>query len=44
MNGAGVLARGLGAGLKYLQSGSVQRYAAFLVAGVFILVFVVART
>ena len=44
VNGAGLLARGLGSGLKYLQSGSVQRYAALLVAGVFVLVFVVART
>jgi NADH-quinone oxidoreductase subunit L len=43
VNGAGALARGLGAGLRYLQSGSVQRYAALLVAGVFVLVFVVAR-
>ena len=43
VNGAGALARGLGAGLKYLQSGSVQRYAALLVLGVFALVFVVAR-
>jgi NADH-quinone oxidoreductase subunit L len=44
VNGAGLAARGLGGVLRYLQSGSVQRYAALLVAGVFILVFVVART
>ena len=44
VNGAGVMTRGIGAGLRYLQSGSVQRYAALLVAGVFVLVFVVART
>ncbi|MFN2544519.1 MAG: NADH-quinone oxidoreductase subunit L [Actinomycetota bacterium] len=44
VNGAGLAARGLGGALRYLQSGSVQRYAALLVAGVFILVFVVART
>src|SRR5438093_8089899 len=44
VNGAGILARGLGGVLKYLQSGSVQRYAAILVAAVFVLVFLVART
>ena len=44
VNGAGLLARSMGAGLRYVQSGSVQRYAALLVAGVFVLVFVVART
>jgi NADH-quinone oxidoreductase subunit L len=45
VNGAAVAARGVGGMLRYLQSGSVQRYAALLVAGVFVLVFVVvART
>jgi NADH-quinone oxidoreductase subunit L len=44
VNGAGVAARSLGGVLRYLQSGSVQRYAALLVAGLLILAFVVARS
>ena len=44
VNGAGRLARETGSVLRYLQSGSVQRYAAILVAAVFVLVFVVARS
>ena len=44
VNGSGTATRALGSALRYLQSGSVQRYAAILVAGVIILVFVVART
>jgi NADH-quinone oxidoreductase subunit L len=44
VNGTGTVARGLGSALRYLQSGNVQRYAAILVAGVIILVFVVARS
>ena len=43
VNGAGMTARFAGGVLRYLQSGSVQRYAALLFAGVVILVVVFAR-
>jgi NADH-quinone oxidoreductase subunit L len=40
VNGAGSSARALGGVLRYLQSGSVQRYAVFLFAGVVILALI----
>jgi NADH-quinone oxidoreductase subunit L len=43
VNGAGSAARGLGGVLRYLQSGSVQRYAVFLFAGVVILALIFTR-
>ena len=43
VNGAGTTARSLGGLLRYLQSGSVQRYAVFLFAGVIILAVVFTR-
>ncbi|MFL5798717.1 MAG: NADH-quinone oxidoreductase subunit L [Actinomycetota bacterium] len=43
VNGVGISARGLGGVLRYLQSGSVQRYAVFLFAGVVILALIFTR-
>jgi NADH-quinone oxidoreductase subunit L len=43
VNGAGTTARFAGGVLRYLQSGSVQRYAALLFAGIVILVVIFAR-
>ncbi len=43
VNGVGLTARGLGGLLRYLQSGSVQRYAVFLFAGVVILALIFTR-
>ena len=43
VNGAGTTARSLGGLLRYLQSGSVQRYAVFLFAGVVILAVIFTR-
>ncbi len=43
VNGIGLSARGLGGVLRYLQSGSVQRYAVFLFAGVVILALIFTR-
>jgi NADH-quinone oxidoreductase subunit L len=43
VNGAGTGARFAGGVLRYLQSGSVQRYAALLVVGVIILAVIFAR-
>jgi NADH-quinone oxidoreductase subunit L len=43
VKGLGVSARGLGGVLRYLQSGSVQRYAVFLFAGVVILAVIFTR-
>jgi NADH-quinone oxidoreductase subunit L len=43
VNGAGTSARALGGLLRYLQSGSVQRYAVFLFAGVVILALIFTR-
>jgi NADH-quinone oxidoreductase subunit L len=44
VNGVGLGARTAGGVLRYLQSGSVQRYAAILVVGVIILALVFTRT
>ena len=43
VNGVGLAARGMGGLLRYLQSGSVQRYAVFLFAGVVILALIFTR-
>jgi NADH-quinone oxidoreductase subunit L len=43
VNGAGASARAMGGLLRYLQSGSVQRYAVFLFAGVVILALIFTR-
>jgi NADH-quinone oxidoreductase subunit L len=43
VNGVGISARFAGGLLRYLQSGSVQRYAALLVLGVIILAIVFTR-
>jgi NADH:ubiquinone oxidoreductase subunit 5 (subunit L)/multisubunit Na+/H+ antiporter MnhA subunit len=43
VNGAGSTARSLGGVLRYLQTGSVQRYAVFLFAGVVILAVIFTR-
>ncbi len=43
VNGAGTIAGATGGLLKHLQSGNVQRYAAFLFAGVIALVIVFTR-
>ena len=43
VNGVGQGARFAGGLLRYLQSGSVQRYAALLVIGVIILAIVFTR-
>jgi NADH-quinone oxidoreductase subunit L len=43
VNGAGTSARALGGLLRYLQSGSVQRYAVYLFAGVVILALIFTR-
>jgi NADH-quinone oxidoreductase subunit L len=43
VNGVARLARGMGGGLRHLQSGSVQRYAAFLFGGVVILAVIFTK-
>jgi NADH-quinone oxidoreductase subunit L len=43
VNGTGRAARGLGGVLRYLQSGSVQRYAVFLFVGVVVLAVIITR-
>jgi NADH-quinone oxidoreductase subunit L len=43
VNGLALTTRGLGGILRYLQSGSVQRYAVFLFAGVVILAVIFTR-
>jgi NADH-quinone oxidoreductase subunit L len=43
VNGVGVGARKVGGAMKYVQTGQVQRYAAYLFAGVVILAIVFTR-